>query len=921
MVRLKIAYFVLVILAAGLLAGAPAAAQTISLDGHWHFVTDPAGTLKLQGLPSLTSVPLTVPGSWQAQLADRRDYAGVAWYFRSFTLEKIPAERLALLRFGAVDYRAEVYVNGQKTGTHDGGYLPFEFDVTAQLRAGENQVAVRVTDPGPPPRNSVEGINYAEIPHGKQDWYVETSGLWQSVELEFRPRAHLAEAHVTADAEGDFRIEAHIANPPAAPLALTAEMTSPAGATVWQGRQALDPNQGAYTFSGKLAQADLWSPSNPALYSLRVQLSSGDARDVRFGFRTFQTRDGKFYLNGKTIYLRGALDQAFYPETIYTPPSLDYLRAEMRQAKALGLNLLRCHMKVPDPRYLEAADETGMLVWYEIPFWDKPTAGAEARALDTLRGMAARDWNHPSIVLVTLVSESRGLDLHEAAGRNWLKSAYEQANKIVPGWLVDDNSACCENFHLATDLADFHQYEAVPGHAEDFDRLVGDFATRPRWLFSPYGDAAPKGDEPLVLSEFGNWGLPKLHDPEPWWFARGFKGNPMTVPAGVQERFREFGYASLFPSFDALAEATEEHQFRALRYEIGSLRRRAQIQGYVITQLTDVTWEANGLLDMWRRPKVFAPQLARLQQDDALVVRAETRNFAAGARAQAQVYFSHYGAEPPPGATVSWKIPGTSLNGSFALPAVPFASAAKAGDIAFTVPAVSAPERRTLQVELAGGGKTLADNSLQFYFYPSETPLLPPLVSFHDPHGRLRRLVNEMRARNYQAPAGHEAFPVLISSTWDDQVKQTLGRGGIVILLTSSAQTLAPGLEVVPRSQDGLDGNWISDFLWVRPGQAPFQRLGFAPLPGFETQEVTPQAVVRGIPPEDFSDVLAGMFYGWIQSNAGVLVEARCGKGKLIICTFSLSTSYGTDPYATALLDALVEYAVSGHQPHFRIPL
>lgn len=917
--RFKTIFLVLAVLAGGLLARAPAAAQKVSLDGEWRFVADPAGKLQVQDLPSLTSIPLSVPGSWQSQLADKRTYAGVAWYFRSFTVEKIPTGRLALLRFGAVDYRAEVYVNSRKVGAHDGGYLPFEFDVTADLHAGENEVAVRVTDPGP--HESIEGINYAEIPHGKQDWYAETSGLWQSVELEFRPRAHLEQVHVTADAQGHFRIQTGIANPPDAPLTLTARMISPAGATVWQGRQALNPNQGSYTFSGTLAQADLWRLAHPALYSLRVELSSGDSETVSFGFRTFEARDGKFYLNGKVIYLRGALDQDFFPETIYTPPSLDYLRNEMRRAKSLGLNLLRCHMKVPDPRYLQAADEEGVLIWYEIPFWDKPTADAEARALKTLRGMVARDWNHPSIVMLTLVNESWGVDLHEAAGREWLKGAYQQAKKIVPGWVVDDNSPCCQNFHLETDVADFHQYNSIPGHAEDFDRLVGDFATRPRWLFSPFGDAQPKGTEPLVLSEFGNWGLPKLHQPEPWWFSHGLGKNPLTVPAGVEKRFREYGYSSLFPSFDALTEATEEHEFRSLRYEIGSLRRQPTIQGYVITEFTDVTWEANGLLDFWRQPKIFDTRLAKLQQDDALVVRADTRNYTAGAHARAQVYFSHYGADPPPGAAINWKVSGTSLAGSLALPAVPFSSAAKVGEITFTVPGVKAPEQRTLQVELTAGGKALAENSLNLYFYPSETPLLPPPVSFHDPRGQLRRLVNEMRARNYQAPTGNETYPVLISSTWDSTVKQRLAQGGIVILLTNRAQKLAPGLEIVPRSEDNLDGNWISNFLWVRPGHAPFRHLSFAPLAGFETQQVTPQAVVRGVPPANFSDVLAGMFYGWIHSNVGVLVQARCGKGKLILCTFSLSTSYGTDPYATTLLDALLQYAVSGIQPHFQIPL
>lgn len=916
---------ILLLLVAVVFAPSFATAKTASLDGNWIFVPDPAGALKVDELASANGIPIRVPSSWQAAFVDRRDYAGVGWYWRTVTLEAPAPDQLIFLRFGAVDYRAEVYLNGRKAGTHDGGYLPFEFDITSLVEAGDNRIAVRVVDASAV-RKEVEGIRYAEIPHGKQNWYVETSGLWQSVELDVRPHSYLGATHVSADAQGNFKIRVPVVHPPSSGesephLTLGAEMLDPAGKLVWQGRHELNHNEGFYEFSGRLSGAELWSPSHPALYSLRVKLSSGDERTTRFGFRTFQTRDGKFYLNGRPIYLRGALDQAFYPQTVYTPPSLDELRQQMRKAKSLGLNLLRCHIKVPDPRYLEAADEEGVLVWYEIPNWDKLTADSESRALDTLRGMVKRDWNHPSIVIVSLVNESWGVDLHSAGDRQWLKYAYQQAKKIMPGWLVDDNSACCENFHLVTDIADFHQYSAIPDHAGDFDRLAGDFATRPRWLFSPYGDAEPKGDEPLVMSEFGNWGLPHLQKPDPWWFTVGYGERKMTVPDGVEKRFADYGYGSLFPDFDALADATEQAQYRALHYEIETLRLHPEIQGYVITEFTDINWESNGLLDFWRRPKTYGDKFGQLQQDDLVVVRADQRNYTVGDRARAQVYFSHYGDTPLAGARVIWGLEGTDERGTFDLPAVGPASSAKVGDIQFSAPSVSKPTRERLKVRVASPDKTLSEDSLYFYFYPSHKLTLPPPVSFHDPQGRLRRLVNEMRERGYQAPSGRESFPVLISSAWDEETRRTLADGGIVILMASDAMTLAPNLEIVPRSKDDLGGNWISSFLWVRKDHAPFRSIGFETLPGFETQSVTPNAVLQGVPAENFDDVLSGIFYGWLRSNVATLAQANCGKGKLLISTFALGTTYGTDPFATRFLDELMDYVVSGFTPRFRIPL
>jgi hypothetical protein len=894
----------------------PAASQTISLNGDWNFVADPAAALKVADLASAPNVlPTRIPSSWQAQFADLRDYAGVAWYWRSVSVEAAGPDRIVLLRFGAVDYLAEVYVNGLKVGTHEGGYLPFEFDVTSQLRPGENQIAVRVADPGAKP-SEVEGIKYAEIPHGKQNWYVQTSGLWQDVELAIRPRMHLGAVHVSAGADGGFKVSVPLVNPPGG-----AEIRDAAAEVVWKESRNLSLGQARYEFSGKLANPSLWSPANPALYTLHVWLSSGDNQYYPFGFRTFETRGGKFYLNGQVIYLRAALDQDFYPETIYTPPSLDYVKSEMQQAKALGLNMLRCHIKVPDPRYLQAADEVGLLVWYEIPNWNKLTEDAKRRGLETLQGMVERDWNHPSLVSVSIINESWGANLREAAQREWLKEAYREAKAMVPGWLVVDNSACCENFHLATDIADFHQYNAIPDYAPDFDRLVGDMAQRPGWLFSPYGDAAPRGDEPLMLSEFGNWGLPRLSESKPWWFARAYGDRGITLPEGVEKRFAEYQYSSLFPDFNALAVAAQWHQHRALKYEIETVRAHPEIQGYVITEFTDLNWEANGLLDMWRRPKAHARELQKLQQDDLLIVRAEKRNLTTGEKAQADVYFSHYSADPLAGAQATWEVEGTTLKGNLALPEVASGTVASLGRIEFTVPSEPAPAKRALKVRLNAGTKLVSETSLYLYFYPPKAAELPPPVSFHDPAGRLRRLVNEMRARNYLPPTGSEALPVLVTSLFDDEVKKTLQAGGRVILLASDRQTLAPGIEIVPRAGSDLDGHWISSLLWIRKDRQPFTLIGFETFPGFEMQAVTPSAVVQGVKPESFDDVLAGIFYGWIHSNVGVLVQARCGQGKLLICTFSLGTTYGTDPYATYLLDAMVQYIVSGPAPALEIPL
>src|SRR5208282_5167752 len=215
----------------------PAAVSSIPLDGDWNFLADPGGTLDVQKLASAAGVrPTRIPSSWQSQFADLRDYAGVAWYWRTITAEAPAPDQVTLLHFGAVDYAAQVYVNGREAGSHEGGYLPFEIDATSLLHAGENQVAVRVADPGAKPREVVDGINYAEIPHGKQNWYVQTSGLWQSVELDYRPRVRLGNVHISATPDGLFVITAPVVGPnSSASVSVSAEILDSGGKSVWKG--------------------------------------------------------------------------------------------------------------------------------------------------------------------------------------------------------------------------------------------------------------------------------------------------------------------------------------------------------------------------------------------------------------------------------------------------------------------------------------------------------------------------------------------------------------------------------------------------------------------------------------------------------------------------------------------------------------
>jgi hypothetical protein len=901
-------------------------AESRSLDGLWQFTTDPAGKLTISDLPSVRDWrEIRVPYSWNSQFADLRDYHGVAWYRTKFQLQPIKADQTVLIKFGAVDYFAEVFVNGQKAGEHEGGFLPFRLDVGKLVRAGENEIAVRVTDPDSDKARWGE-MNFSELPHGKQSWYVQTGGIWQSVTIEVKTAVYTSSVKIRTWTDGRFEAQINTSSMPphTPPVSKDNPSTRPESWNVPSPRVSIRGPEGkslsftpvhAYNYwllSGKLTAPRLWKPDQPSLYTIEIRLGS-DLYTDRFGFRSFEARDGKLYLNGEPIYLISALDQDFYPEGIYTPPSYEFLVDQMKKAKQMGLNMLRTHIKVPTPDYLRAADEVGMLIWYEIPSWDDNvwTPAAARRGEEIFLGQLERDWNHPSVVIQSIINEAWGVrNLKEAETRRWLKEAY---NKLKPeasgaGRLVVDNSACCENFHLKSDIADFHQYYSIPDNYQKWDKWVADFAARPPWLWSEYGDAEPTGKEPLVLSEFGNWGLPELPQQLPWWFERGFGNREVTQPKGVFERFHAYKFDRLFAGFNDLARATQRHQWISLKHEIEEIRKHASIQGYTITEFTDLNWECNGLLDMWRNKKIYADDLAKIQQQDVIFARTPSHSYVSAEKIELYTHVSHYSAAATQPLTLNCYV-SDKLFQKAKIKAVTRGSVVVDESFALTAPDVTKPTRMRVRLDLRDpGDKVIAENHLDLFIWPQP----------QKQNGRiyltsgLTKLLEQLRVAGYTIASAPEAQTIVITDKLEAATQELLRSGRRVIVLANAQDALPAdaSIKIVPR-KGVLDGNWVTNFNWVNVNRAPFKAVAFDQLPGFEAVAVIPEFVIQGVRPEEYDDVMAGIFYGWINSNHALMTGARSSEGKVLITTFRLADNYASDEYAGRLLDELIRFVAS----------
>jgi len=950
---------------------------TLSLNGPWEFVPDPKDQFRPDSLPQRMAT-IEVPGSWEGQFPSEAGVFGRGWYRRRVEIPADWAGRAVFMRFGAVNYYCQVWVNNAFVGDHEGGYTPFSFQVDRFLNGRRDvEIVVKVVHPvhATPsfPEFSYQeiastlqdmfGYSIGEIPLGKQNWYGSASGIWQGVYLEAVYPTFFTHLLVTPNVDASrigIRIGLHDPPVDARDLSLHYRILDAAGNLVGERQrvtlaEALGesasperPMQSPF-IDAPLEGMRLWSLTDPHLYRLELRLEKAgveqDVLSVRFGMRKVDIRHNRIYLNDSPLYMMGALDQDFYPETSYTPPSDEFLADQVDKAKQMGLNLLRCHIKAPDPRYLDIADEKGILVWEELPNWLRLTEESAARGRETITRMIERDFNHPSTIIWTIINESWGADLvGREWDRRWLKQMFHYVKRLDPTRLVVDNSPCNmpqgRNFHLRTDLEDFHIYFQIPDHYHKWKSWAKDFSQHPSWTFSYHGDAERTGEEPLLVSEFGNWGLPTLKDllteygEEPSWFRTGVD---IASPRGVQRRFTRFHLDEIFGSYDAFAIATQWQQYFALKYQIEEMRKYPSIAGYVITEFTDLHWEANGLLNIWRHPKVFHQYLQQFQQDDVILAEWSRLNFWEGDHCCVDVVVSHWSDLDIQGCSVEWNISELGVSGVIPDVTVGLADSSKVGRVAFVVPPLTESLRCRLHLRLRDPQGRIVTRNVQYLsFFPASyrRPLQPTQpVWVHDPFDiwDIEARLAESGYTVLATPEGDGPPPrIAIVSRIDESVVRFMEEGGSVLFLARSPDDITPevsartGIRIRDRrarvdeqvvEKNPWEGDWISNYNWVKHDLL-FQRVPRSiesPLSGelmdMQYLHVVPNQVLLGWSPErDFQDVFSGIVVGWVHAPATLMGQCAWGKGKLLETTLKLESAFGDDPVATILLHNLVSY-------------
>ncbi|MEW6238873.1 MAG: sugar-binding domain-containing protein [Candidatus Omnitrophota bacterium] len=538
----------------------------INLNGEWNFAFDEKNAGEAEGWfkPDKSDWPkkIVVPYPWESKLSGIGDmvYKGAAWYQRRFTLPAEWSGKQVLLHFGAVDWSAKVWLDGNLLGEHDGGYTPFTFLLSGAADGKEHVLTVKAVDD-----------TSSEQPVGKQiGWYTRTSGIWQTVYLEAGEKAgqpYIQDIRIEAKTSGEVFVSATPSQKVEKKMTLVllpdvyADDAGPSA--------AIDSSDGFDGLSGtiKIEKPKLWSPSSPMLYFMRLNLfvesELVDSVHTYFGLRDVSR--GKYgenpyeyiYLNGQPFYILSALDQAFHPDGIYTYPTDDAVRKDLADAKEFGFNNLRLHIKADEPRFYYWADRLGVTILYDMPCFIDYTEKAQRNYVKTMTEAIQRDFNHPSIIAWVLFNETWGLKQQKTPeGQAWVKEIFEMTKKIDSTRLIEDNSPCNYD-HVLTDINSWHFYIYPHKEArEHIEKVVKE--TYPGSEFNYIG-GHKQGIEPLMNSEYGG------------------------VSAGMGDRDISWCFHYL----------TQE------------LRRHQKICGYIYTELQDIEWEHNGFMNYDRSRKVF----------------------------------------------------------------------------------------------------------------------------------------------------------------------------------------------------------------------------------------------------------------------------------------------------------------------------
>jgi Glycosyl hydrolases family 2, sugar binding domain len=807
----------------------------IPLSSTWDFRLDSETTWR----------QISVPGCWE-QIGVRKDCSGPAWYRTTFTIPAEWADKRIWLRFGAVSYDCEIFVNGQALGSHTGLWDSFVIEISAAVAPGATaELLVRVEKPagltaGPdsaalpgrfPLRETLAGF----LPYV---WGHIFGGIWQDVTLYASGATIFEDVLVRSAADGRVSIAAALSGPGE----IAIEIRDPDGELVYttiadagdDGRWTMDerrdhrPSSTVYRHSIETAIPNPrpWSPTSPSLYEARLRAADGDERVLCFGLRSLRAEGTTLLLNEQPIYPRMALSWGWYPQALHSNPGPERVRADFARLQQLGYNGVKLCLWFPPQYYFDLADELGMLLWVELPMWlPQPSAFFRTQTPIEYERLMRQARAHPSVILYTL-----GCELNHVVDAALLAPLYATVKAHAGDALVRDNSGSGAAYGgLLNEFAEFYDYHFY-AELQHLRGLLDHFA--PRW----------RPEQPWVFGEFCDYDTFRLQidesDPQfaicnlqyPWWML----DDPEQNPQGARWAYEVVKHAQRLRASGLWERSTELKRISELqgllhrKQTLELVRLYREVSGYVVTGEADTPISSAGMWDASDRLK-FAPAAFRAFNADLVLLlgwdqrrewagggdRAapwDTWSYPGGATVRPHLVASHYGSVHGR-ARVTWAaaLAGASpfvageFETSFAL--VP-GSLRELGVAEFVAPDTDRPRQVMLKAEVDVGDEHSA-NEWPLWLFPRHVWRTARAITLLDPSGRLRDLPGmapgmdggrktEDEGTSHSSSVLHPSSVILrlssiiIATTWTPELRAFVERGGRALLLQAGDGSPGP---------------------------------------------------------------------------------------------------------------------------------
>lgn len=549
----------------------------VNLNGEWDFSFD----------KNTFDKKITLPFCYQSQMSgigETTDH-DIVWYRKNFSVNKNYLENQnLLLKFGAVDYEMHLWLNDQYVGNHTGGHTSFEFDISDLVSEGANTIEIKVLD-----------YKNTDKPRGKQTWigkefgcwYTPTTGIWQTVWLEYVGKTYLKRVKITPNTKDLLATcEFFISSYEKTELIVSAKIDI-SGEPYELGKQKIICANGygkaifAFHDFDLTSNCIFWSPENPNLIDVTILIPQNEIDDevkTYFGMRSISSHNGMLMLNNEVYFQRLILDQGYWTDSLLTPPSDEAIITDITLTKKMGFNGARKHQKIEDPRYYYWADKLGLLVWGELPSAYEFNDTAICNSTKEMIEFVERDYNHPCIVTWVPINESWGLrNIHvNKQQQDYARMLTYLLKSLDPIRLVSSNDGWEQISE--TDICAIHDYGLLPttiSKYNDIQQIYSGIAEH-RMIFA-------KGNsyqgQPTILSEYGGIAFKKEGE-EGWGYYHKADGID-----------------------DFLNRLTPITHF---------LIKDKRFSGFCYTQLTDVMQEVNGLLTEEREPKVPTEKLCQI---------------------------------------------------------------------------------------------------------------------------------------------------------------------------------------------------------------------------------------------------------------------------------------------------------------------